>query len=86
MASAEQRVQIINSIDQSLSLLNTWLQLILSVLKHYNKGNFVDGIKYFAQQNAYSIVLRSTLMLVAHSRVVNSTDANGAQRNVTQLV
>ena len=77
MAAAEQRVAIINSIDQSLSLLNTWLHLLLSVLKHYNKGNFVDGIKYFAKQNAYSLVLRSALMLVAHSRVVNNSDASG---------
>jgi hypothetical protein len=29
-------------------MLSTWLQLILSLLKHYNKGNFVDGLTYFA--------------------------------------
>ena len=76
-----QRAQQISHCEQSLQLLSTWLSLMLSLLKHYNKGNFAEGLKYFSGQQGYSVVLRSTLMLAANQRVVRA--ANGTQKNAT---
>lgn len=41
---------------------------MLNLLKHYNKGSFVEGIKYFAGQEGFSVILRSALMLAANTR------------------
>jgi len=57
---------------------------MLSLLKHFNKGNFADGLKYFASQQAYSVVLRSTVLLATNTR--NVVTSEGVQRDVTSLV
>lgn len=54
---------------------------MLTLLKHYNKGSFVKGVKYFAGQQGFSVVLRSTLMLAASSRQVRA--ASGEMKNAT---
>ena len=65
-------------------MLSVWLQLVLSLLKRFNKWNFVEGIKYLASQPHYSLTLRSALMLAANKRQV--TDHDGVTREVIQLV
>lgn len=47
---------------------------MLSLLKHFNKGNFADGLKYFASQQAYSVVLRSTVLLATNTRNVVTSE------------
>ena len=57
---------------------------MLSLLKHFNKGNFVDGLRFFAAQPAYSVALRSSLLLGASSRTIVGSD--GMSREHTMLV
>ena len=57
---------------------------MLSLLKHFNKGNFAQGLRFFAAQPAFSVALRSSLMLAANSRTVAGID--GVNREQTMLV
>lgn len=72
---------MIQNAESRLQFLSVWLQLILSLLKKYNKANCVDGLAYFASAQPLSVVLRSTLMLCA-----NTTTMGTVSRTVTTLV
>ena len=61
-----------------LQLLVTWMNLALSLLKTYNKASYLEGVKYLAGTPAYSITMRSALLLASSTRTVSeSINANG---------
>ena len=63
----------------------TWLNLALSILKHFNKNSYLDGVKYLAGTPSFSVTMRSALMLAANTRTITES-TTGIARTVTTFI